>query len=455
MLAASVVLLVLPTDPARADALPPQLALVAGARQALIVTAVSTATTSASIEGWQRDTAGTWSRFLAPQPAVVGQAGLVNGPDRVQGDRRTPMGVFPVAEAFGIDASPDTRVPYTVLDADDYWAGDQRDPETYNLFQTSHPGSARWSTAEAERLAAETVAYRTAINIGFNLPGGVYTAGDGQRMAAQPADTRIGNAIFLHAFGVTGPTGYTAGCVAMDLGQLRFVLQVLDPALAPTIVIGTTMVPPTPQDRKYVGALYLDLLGRPVDPSGSDTWSTLLSNGRLSRYALALELARSQEYLGSVVTDLYTGVLGRAPDPVGLAGWVAVLRSGGSVASVGAAFYASDEAFARAGGSPADSGPWVDVLYRRLLGREADPAGRQGWVAAVATSGRFAVASAFYASQETLRRRVQTLYVRLLGRDADPVGLAGWPSVVASQGDLALAASLASSAEYYDRAQRR
>ena len=43
---------------------------------------------------------------------------------------------------------------YKRLDHNDYWAGDRRDPRTYNLFQGRHPSGARWRTSHAEHLIA-------------------------------------------------------------------------------------------------------------------------------------------------------------------------------------------------------------------------------------------------------------------------------------------------------------
>ncbi len=68
----------------------------------------------------------------------------------------------------------------------------------------------------------------------FNLPSGVHRAPDGQRVADQPADTRLGGGIFLH---VSGP-GATAGCVSVARTEMRRILQWLDPTAGPVLVMG-------------------------------------------------------------------------------------------------------------------------------------------------------------------------------------------------------------------------
>jgi L,D-peptidoglycan transpeptidase YkuD (ErfK/YbiS/YcfS/YnhG family) len=222
-----------------AGPLPAQLSHLGASRQVLIVQVARSGDMHGTIQGWEKDTAGRWRQTIGTQRANIGRRGLVAGGRRIQNDMRTPVGTYPLTFSFGIYANPGTRLPYKVLDDTDYWAGDQRDPKTYNLFQNGRPAAARWRTSESEHLRALTPAYRYAVNIDWNLPRGVRTLADGQRVAATPADVRRGSAIFLHTFGSTGPNGYTAGCVAMDLNQLTQVLRWLDPRLAPKIVIGS------------------------------------------------------------------------------------------------------------------------------------------------------------------------------------------------------------------------
>ena len=68
----------------------------------------------------------------------------------------------------------------------------------------------------------------------FNLPGGVHPVPGGQRRADVPADTRLGGGIFLH---VRAPRP-TSGCVAVSLTSMRSILQWLDPAAHPVLVMG-------------------------------------------------------------------------------------------------------------------------------------------------------------------------------------------------------------------------
>lgn len=205
--------------------------------------------------------------------------------------------------------------------------------------------------------------------------------------------------------------------------------------------------------QRYATALFQDFLGRVPSSSERDAAAGRLDTGRVSRTALARELAASDEYLRRVVTGFYRDTLGRDPDQGGLDTWRRALRSGTPVAEVAAAFYASTEYYQRLGGNTDPT--WVEDLYVKLLGRASDPSGKAGWVREVDARGRGFVAARFYASDESLRRRVDALYLFFLTRAADPSGLRTWPPLVRDRGDLELAAFLASSQEYVDRAQRR
>ena len=150
-----------------------------------------------------------------------------------------------------------------------------------------------------------------------------------------------------------------------------------------------------------------------------------------------------------MVNDIYGTALGRAPDDEGRRYWVDQLRNGMRVQDLGTYFYGSNEYYAAAG-SP---GAYVDLLYRELLGRDADAGGRGYWVAELQRGATPAgVAGGFYASQESRRDRVARLFLSVLGRDVDPGGHQYWADWLSDHDDIDLAANLASSEEYYVRA---
>jgi|SRR5690554_1961933 len=83
------------------------------------------------------------------------------------------------------------------------------------------------------------------------------------------------------------------------------------------------------------------------------------------------------------VVRLYTGMLGRAPDRDGAEYWVSQLNAGRSLEDLANSFLESGEfaqQLAQQGGGEA---ALVDVLYRHVLGREPDSAGRDYWLDAL------------------------------------------------------------------------
>ena len=172
--------------------------------------------------------------------------------------------------------------------------------------------------------------------------------------------------------------------------------------------------------RRFVDALYVDLLGRHADPGGLEYSTTRHRQPPPEPVRGDDGPASTDEWVGHVVTGYYASTLGRQPDPVGLADWVSRIRQGTPVADVAASFYASEEYYRSTGGTPR---AWVADLYRELLGREADAQGLDHWTRAMASgTPRTTVAALFYGSEETVRKRVTDLYQHLLGRAPDPAG---------------------------------
>lgn len=208
------------------------------------------------------------------------------------------------------------------------------------------------------------------------------------------------------------------------------------------------------QARRYVSALYQDFLGRPATAAEQDHWAGRLVRRELSRYQLTTILSSTDEWVGVVVTRFYRDTLGREPDAAGLAGWVRAIRGGTPVAQVASAFYASPEYYQRIGGG--NDRAWVSDLYRKLLLREPDRAGLDGWTTALRGGmSRTQLAHGFYQSPESVNTRIDTLYRSFLGRASDAGGRAGWSPMVRAHGDLVLAAALAASPEYWARSQTR
>ena len=198
-----------------------QLASTGGAQQVLIVDAPSAASTTATLTAYENDGAG-WYQVFGAMPAVDGANGWLPGPSRTEGDDTTPEGMYAIGSTmYGTNADPGTQFPYHQLVCGDWWDEDSASP-TYNTFQHVACGTTPPYADESEALWTEGNAYPSMAVIDYNTP---------------PTGP-LGSGIFLHAD--TGSP--TAGCVSLPLNDLDAVLDWLNPALHPVIVMGPDSV---------------------------------------------------------------------------------------------------------------------------------------------------------------------------------------------------------------------
>ena len=210
---------------------------------------------------------------------------------------------------------------------------------------------------------------------------------------------------------------------------------------------------PVSPNWSFIQAGSADFLHRPPTTAEVSAIVSKLDAHQVTRRAVAVDLATSDESVGVIVDDLYQAILQRAADPRGRAHWIQQLASGKrSVAAASAEFYASSEYYRRFGFTDDN---WITLLYRQILQREPDVGGLDYWSIQAIVHGRANVALRFFQSAESRRTRVRTLYLRLLGRTADPAGLDHWAARVLTLGDIALAVELAGSNEYLTKASAR
>lgn len=185
--------------------------------------------------------------------------------------------------------------------------------------------------------------------------------------------------------------------------------------------------------RALVHHLQADLLARRPDLAGAAHFAGRVARGEQSAGQVGAELLRSPEWSAVVapVARVYLAAFGRHADHGGLVHWTGLRRGGASLEAVAAAFTATPEFGAR-NGAPDDRG-FVRLLYRNVLGREADPAGETHWVAQLAARRltRAGVLVAFSESPEHQARTASALpvalaYAGLLRRPVDAAGLAHW-----------------------------
>ncbi len=159
---------------------------------------------------------GQWN-MVAAMSANIGRGGMGK---TLEGDGKSPSGIFSLGIAFGLVLAPvGTRYPYVCLTPEDYWVDDSRSAD-YNKWVHYHDGDPKdWQSAEW--LYQEKISYRHAVVVNYNA-------------AREPGK---GSAIFLHVW--KSEDQPTAGCTAVSEENMGRILGWLDPRRAPFIIQGT------------------------------------------------------------------------------------------------------------------------------------------------------------------------------------------------------------------------
>lgn len=182
--------------------------------QAVVVTEHAPGDFRASLAAWRR-TAHGWQQSLAPVAAVLGRNGLAPPGGKLEGDGRTPRGVYPLGTSFGYGDSSPGAMPYRQATAADYWVDDPASPD-YNTWVRDRPAARTF-----EHMRRDDDLYKYGLVIEYNVA---------------PVVPGRGSAIFLHLW--SGPFVPTAGCVALAEADLLRLLAWLDPAGRPVIILG-------------------------------------------------------------------------------------------------------------------------------------------------------------------------------------------------------------------------
>ena len=154
-------------------------------------------------------------------------------------------------------------------------------------------------------------------------------------------------------------------------------------------------------DAAFVDILYRTLFDREGDAGGTSYWLGQLAGGKLRDMVIwgflkaaefntlsdsfgvtALNAADESAYgIRAFVERFYTLVLGRQPDQGGFDNWVTALTNGtyagGDIAK---AFFLSAEYLSQ---NTTDEA-FVETAYKAFFGREADSAGKEGWLSVLA-----------------------------------------------------------------------
>jgi len=247
-----------------------------------------------------------------------------------------------------------------------------------------------------------------------------------------------------------GLAGASGGAIAMQSdGKIVAVGTATGASQSgPMMIRYTADSPISDPNQRFLTQVYLDLLQRPVDPSGLASWSSALAAGT-TRTQVVADIENSQEYRTLEVQYLYGFLLNRSADSAGMAGWVSFLNQGGTYEQLEAIFLGSNEYFAQRSGST--NAGFLQRMYDDLLQRPIDPSGASAWGQMLANGGaRGAVAADILGSAESNADEVQALYHWTLRRGADGSGLNTFTTDLQNGASYeAIMATLAGSAEYF------
>ncbi|HEX7450232.1 MAG TPA: S8 family serine peptidase [Pirellulales bacterium] len=184
---------------------------------------------------------------------------------------------------------------------------------------------------------------------------------------------------------------------------------------------------PADPNLAYVDALYEELLGRPADPGGLNTWVAALESG-MSRMQLVELLWNSAEHRAFQVDQDYAEFLHREPSDAERSHWATLLMAGVSETQVAEAFLHSPEFLL----AESTTGSFVQSLFQDVLGRSAD----SGSLAALTELldlgiSRGQIADLVLNSLERDADVVDSYYQEFLGRGASNAELMGWANAIA------------------------
>lgn len=154
-----------------------------------------------------------WQRAVTSEPflGVIGKNGLASVGEKKEGDLKTPVGLFPLGEAFGSRPLA-LKMDYRYITREDKFIDDVTNIR-YNT----------WVSGETDAKSYESMfipEYKMGVVIHYNM---------------NPIIPGSGSAIFMHLW--QSSTTPTAGCVATDEKHLLALLHWLDKSQHPFIYI--------------------------------------------------------------------------------------------------------------------------------------------------------------------------------------------------------------------------
>ena len=135
---------------------------------------------------------GKWNIAIGPIRASIGRSGFALPENKIEGDGKTPLGLYDLGQLYSYEANVDTKLPFQQVDSLDKWIDDSSSKD-YNKYLRGET-----SAKSFEYLKLNGIDYKYCMVIEYNT---------------QPVVKGKGSAIFFHVANETYSP--TAGCVAI------------------------------------------------------------------------------------------------------------------------------------------------------------------------------------------------------------------------------------------------
>lgn len=204
---------------------------LAGSRQLVLVVSENWDATDAKLHRFERQEQG-WS-LVDRADVTLGRTGLAwgrgllqeplsPGPAKREGDGKAPAGIFDLGVAFGSATAAENGVqtyPYLQVTSDHLGIDDPKSTHYNSIVNQTQVGHPDWQSHEV--MLRPDGLYRLGLVVKHNWNPG-----------RQPE--AHGSCIFMHIWKAPGVP--TAGCTAMDAGEMGALLKWLDAAKQPRLV---------------------------------------------------------------------------------------------------------------------------------------------------------------------------------------------------------------------------
>ena len=190
----------------------------------------------------------------------------------------------------------------------------------------------------------------------------------------------------------------------------------------------------------FVSQQYQDFLDRRPTSAESAVWTTRLDDGGKTPADL-IEWIIQEPGSGDTVAPLirmYWAFFNRVPDTQGLMYWIRRVRSGSTLDEIAYVFSLSSE-FRRRYGS-LDDGRYVDQVYKNILGKTPDPAGRAYWLRRLGSGTsrsrmiRYLAETDHFRFVTVVNVRTCLVYAGMLQRAPDASGYRYWRDRISERG---------------------